>query len=78
MKNQKIRISSLSPGAVKTEILGDMAEEMYKLFPYMKDSDISQAVFYILSTPYNVNVTELTLQPVGEWLWKFKSRKSVK
>ena len=29
-------------------------------------ADVSKAVMYLLSTPYNVNVTELTIRPVGE------------
>ena len=29
-------------------------------------TDVSQAIMYLLSTPYNVNITELTIRPVGE------------
>ena len=38
----------------------------YNIFPFLKRSDISQAIFFILSTPYSVNVTELTIRSVGE------------
>ncbi|CAO1334695.1 unnamed protein product [Diamesa hyperborea] len=68
MKNKKIRVSSLSPGLVKTEIMevGKYAEsvEIYDAIPHLQAADISQAVIYLLSTPYNVNVTELTIRPV--------------
>lgn len=53
---------------VKTEIMevGKYAEseEIYDAIPHLQAADISQAVLYLLSTPYNVNVTELTIRPV--------------
>lgn len=46
--------------------VGNYAEsgEVYNLIPHLQAVDISQAVLYLLSTPYNVNVTELTIRPV--------------
>ena len=32
----------------------------------LRAEDISHAVMYLLSTPYNMNVTEMTVKPVGE------------
>ena len=40
------------------------SEEIYNDIPHLQAVDISQAVLYLLSTPYNVNVTELTIRPV--------------
>ena len=58
----------MSPGLVKTEIMevGKYAEsaEVYNDIPHLQAADISQAILYLLSTPYNVNVTELTIRPV--------------
>lgn len=34
--------------------------------PEMTGADIAEAVLYVLSTPYSVNVTELKIKPVGE------------
>lgn len=64
---------SLSPGYVATEIgvaggyvnpdddhsaLGDM--------PSLKSEDIAHSIMFLLSTPYNVNISEITIKPVGE------------
>ena len=61
---------SVSPGSVATEIIQagefDNAEDFFKNSPHLNSVDISQAILYLLSTPYNVNVTELTIKPVGE------------
>jgi NADP-dependent 3-hydroxy acid dehydrogenase YdfG len=32
----------------------------------LKSSDISQAVLFMLMTPYDVNITEMIVKPVGE------------
>lgn len=34
--------------------------------PALKASDIANVVMFLLSTPNNVNVTEITIKPVGE------------
>lgn len=61
---------SVSPGSVATDIIKasafDNAEDFFKHCPHLDSVDISQAILYLLSTPYNVNVTELTIKPVGE------------
>ena len=41
-------------------------EEFYKNRPYLEPKEIGSGVLYLLSTPYNVNVTELTIRSVGE------------
>lgn len=68
--NKLIRVSNVSPGTVKTEIfktLGlDDLRELFKERVFIQPEDISAAVVYILSTPNNVNVTEITIKPVGE------------
>lgn len=71
LKKDKIRVSSLSPGMVKTEILeasGNhaMSDFVFSSMPYLNSEDISQGVLYILGTPPHVQVYELILKPVGE------------
>ncbi|KAG5670357.1 hypothetical protein PVAND_000628 [Polypedilum vanderplanki] len=70
--NEKIRVTNLSPGCVQTEIFKQAGivdtETFFKLFPFLKPEDVSAAILYILSTPYDVNITELTIRPVGEYL----------
>ncbi|XP_041768717.1 farnesol dehydrogenase-like [Anopheles merus] len=60
----KIKVTSVSPGAVKTEILDGVTipEEM----PMLEAEDISAAVLYAIGTPPHVQVHELIIKPVGE------------
>lgn len=69
--NEKIRVSNLSPGSVKTDIVvtGGLAESKEQFFnphPVLLPKNISQSVLFLLMTPFNVNITELTIKPVGE------------
>jgi NADP+-dependent farnesol dehydrogenase len=65
---------SLSPGAVKSEIMltldptfsKEALEEMFKSFPLLNPKDIADAIIYLLSNPPHVNVCELTIRPLHE------------
>lgn len=69
---------SLSPGVVATDILAasgrsdgtNMSEaaESIANMPKLKSEDVAHSVMFLLSTPYNVNISELTIKPVGEKL----------
>ncbi|XP_012250708.1 farnesol dehydrogenase-like [Athalia rosae] len=66
-----IKVTSLSPGLVMaTEILeaADYVESYTSApdAPSLQAKDISDAVLYILGTPPNVQITELTIRPLGE------------
>uniref|UniRef100_A0A182PHM3 Dehydrogenase n=1 Tax=Anopheles epiroticus TaxID=199890 RepID=A0A182PHM3_9DIPT len=60
----KIKVTSVSPGAVKTEILDSavLPENM----PFLEAEDISAAVLYAIGTPPHVQVHEIIIKPVGE------------
>ncbi|CAG9837698.1 unnamed protein product [Diabrotica balteata] len=68
-ENSKIRVTSISPGAVQTETL-DKVLELAKLPPgavsTLAASDIADAIIYVLSAPQSVNVSELIIQVTGE------------
>uniref|UniRef100_A0A336LR99 CSON011823 protein n=1 Tax=Culicoides sonorensis TaxID=179676 RepID=A0A336LR99_CULSO len=66
--NKRIRVTSLSPGLVKTERAEKIAGpySAFSNFVHLMPKDISDAVLYLLSTPPHVNVTELTIEPTGE------------
>lgn len=69
--NRKIRITNVSPGYVETEILGNWVaeesrEKIWDAMPHLESQDIADSIHYLLETPYNVNITELTIKPVGE------------
>jgi NADP-dependent 3-hydroxy acid dehydrogenase YdfG len=42
------------------------APNTYASLPAIKPEDVSNAVLYLLSTPYHVNVTELTVKHVSQ------------
>lgn len=55
---------SISPGAVRTEIV---AAEIFEQMKYaLNAEDVSQAVLYALGTPPHVQISELIIKPVGE------------
>lgn len=68
--NLKIRVTNLSPGLVKTDVLvaagGDPNVDHYAGKAHLFAENVAGAVLYLLTTPYNVNITQLTIKPVGE------------
>lgn len=71
-ENKKVRVTSISPGTVDTEIfdglgmrqhfLGGTKTDMTKLDP----DDITQAILYVLGTPAHVQIKEIIIKPTGE------------
>jgi NADP+-dependent farnesol dehydrogenase len=67
----KIKITSLSPGIVETEfgrnaITDPKRIETMKKLPKLTSENVANAVLYVLSTPPDVQIPELTIQPMGE------------
>jgi NADP+-dependent farnesol dehydrogenase len=67
----KVRITSISPGEVKTDMIEASgfqgnAEEYFASVPLLLPEDIADGVVYVLSTPSRVSVAELTIRPTGE------------
>lgn len=73
----KIKVSSVSPGLVGTELfevsakssgveLTEDARKTYDERVKLHPKDVADAVMYVLSTPPHVQVHELILRPVGD------------
>ncbi|KAH8284266.1 hypothetical protein KR044_007774, partial [Drosophila immigrans] len=63
----RIKITSVSPGVVDTEIVPDEVRDVAS-DTMLKAEDISQAVLFSLSTPPHMQIHEITIKPVGELL----------
>jgi NADP+-dependent farnesol dehydrogenase len=71
LKNRKVRVTSISPGLVDTNlfetsnlsenVLAQLTKKMEKL----KVNDISDVVIYALSLPQRVNISELVIRATG-------------
>ncbi|XP_055845278.1 farnesol dehydrogenase [Episyrphus balteatus] len=68
LKNKsKVRITSISPGIVNTDILPTEIQTVVKQFmPMLKSEDVADAVLYAISTPDNVQVHNIIIKPMGE------------
>jgi len=61
-----IKITSVSPGNVRTEIYAPEEREVMESYPYLNPEDISNAVLYALGTKPHVQIHEIIIRPVGE------------
>ncbi|XP_023318767.1 uncharacterized protein LOC106657151 isoform X3 [Trichogramma pretiosum] len=64
----KIRVTSISPGVVKSEIFEEtnVDKSEYSHYPTLNSSDVAEAVAFIVSRPQHVQITEMTIRPLGE------------
>ncbi|CAH2093717.1 unnamed protein product [Euphydryas editha] len=61
LKSQ-IKVTSISPGLVYTEMVND-----FKVgYPILEPEAVADAIIYVLSTPPNVNISELVIEPISE------------
>ncbi|XP_069683499.1 farnesol dehydrogenase-like [Periplaneta americana] len=70
-QKSKIRVTSVSPGAVTTEIgeasgITPEMMEKFKDMPFLASEDVADAVLYVLGVPPHVQIHELMIKPVGE------------
>lgn len=66
LKKNKIRISSISPGTVRTNFAEAAGYGTIKFPIALEPEDISNAVLYVLQTPLRVHIKEIIIKPNGE------------
>lgn len=68
--NQKVKISQISPGYVKTDIFDACgvsdSDKVWNEIKSLAPEDIANAALYILATPPHVQVHDIIIKPVGE------------
>ncbi|XP_056630808.1 farnesol dehydrogenase-like [Diorhabda sublineata] len=69
----KIKVSSINPGYTRPDLIEvngipefQLVRQLLEMVPSLKAEDIANAVVYVLGTPPMVQVTELTVMPLGE------------
>ncbi|XP_064110945.1 dehydrogenase/reductase SDR family member 11-like [Macrobrachium nipponense] len=65
-----IRVSTISPGLVKTEFFERMTQsqsvhDIYSSQPHISSSDVASSVCHALAAPPHVQIHEIIVQPVG-------------
>ncbi|XP_046674695.1 farnesol dehydrogenase-like [Homalodisca vitripennis] len=67
-QKSKIKVTSISPGIVETEMFDSFrgGQDITISIEPLTAKDIADAVHYVLGTPPNVQVNELTIRPVGD------------
>lgn len=65
-ENSRVKLTSISPGAVRTDIFND-SDLLKKPIPFLEPDDIANSVVHVISTPpKHVEIKELTIKPLGE------------
>ncbi|XP_071441196.1 dehydrogenase/reductase SDR family member 11-like [Hetaerina americana] len=70
-KKSTIRVTSISPGLVKTDIYDvsvgrAVADMVYSSMPYLEAEDVADSVISVLSTKPSVQVLDLIVKPISE------------
>lgn len=65
LKKNQIRVSNVSPGAVKTEVLGSGSEKLYENHPHLLPEDVSDVVLYLLASDPRVQVEDVIMNAAG-------------
>ncbi|KAL1374586.1 hypothetical protein pipiens_004867 [Culex pipiens pipiens] len=69
--DSQVKVSSISPGLVEGDIVATHTineNDLVKYMPKLKPEDVAEAVLYVITTPDHVQVHELVIKPMGEFL----------
>ncbi|XP_052860260.1 farnesol dehydrogenase-like [Anopheles cruzii] len=63
-ENTRVKVTSISPGIVRTEMLPE--GDQFAGTPMLEAEDVANAILYAVGTPPHVQVHEIIIKPVGE------------
>lgn len=66
LKKNKIRISTVSPGAVRTPIFDTAGLKLGEKVSFLMPEDVSDVVLYVLASDPRVQVEDVIIRPLGE------------
>uniref|UniRef100_A0A8D9E8E1 Farnesol dehydrogenase n=1 Tax=Cacopsylla melanoneura TaxID=428564 RepID=A0A8D9E8E1_9HEMI len=66
-KKSRIKVSSLNPGGVLTEIFEKGHIHRDPEAPALTAKDVADSVIHVIGTPPNVQISELTIIPVQQY-----------
>jgi len=67
--DEPIKITAISPGLIDSDVIReDMCDELSKNMPALAARDVSSAILYAISVKPNVQIHEIVLKPVGDFL----------
>jgi len=59
-----IKLTSISPGMVDSDMLSNMSQELIAMLPKLKVGDVANSVLYAINTPDGVRVDEIIINPM--------------
>jgi len=67
--NETVKITAVSPGLIESDIVKENAnDELVNIMPALQAKDVAAAVIYAISVKNNVQIHEIVIKPVGEFL----------
>lgn len=82
LKGTNIRCCSIDPGAAETEFSevrfhgdAEKAKKVYEGYEALKAEDIANAIYYVVTTPLHVNITNMVIYPTAQrsvYVWDKK------
>lgn len=71
LKNRKVRVTSISPGLVNTNLFSaagipqETIEAAAADTTFLEPEDIGETIVYLLSVPYHISIHEITIRATG-------------
>jgi NADP+-dependent farnesol dehydrogenase len=65
LNNRKVKITNLAPGICSRKLSGEDADNSPYINPVIKPDHIANTVIYLLATPHEITITDLSIKATG-------------